>query len=210
VLHGEDFEQAQAHATGLAEESGASLVHPFDDLDVMAGQGTMALELLEQAPDLDTVVVPVGGGGLLAGVATVVKALRPDVRVVGVEPARAASFVAAYLHGQPATATVGATLADGLAVARVGRHAFAAAAALVDDLVTVTESDLAAAIAVFARHGVVAEGAGAAPLAAVLAGKISSRAVVLPVCGRNIDPRVHEAVVASVDTARFLPVAHAA
>ena len=198
VLHGVSFEAAQAHALELAAATGAAHVHPFDDLRVIAGQGTMALEILEQAPQLDTIVVPVGGGGLLAGVATVVKALRPAVRVIAVEPAHAASFVAAYLHGGPAPAALAPTLADGLAVARVGVNTFKLAAALVDDVVTVTEEEIAAAVALLARRcGVVAEGAGAAALAAVLAGKVRARHVVVPVGGRNIDARLHTEVVAS-------------
>ena len=198
TLHGTSFEEAQAHARALADGTGATFVHPFDDRDVIAGQGTMALEILEQVPQVDTLVVPVGGGGLLAGVTTVVKALRPDVRVVAVEPAHAASFVAAYLHGGPAPAALAPTLADGLAVARMGALTFALAAPRVDDVVTVTERDLAQAVAVLARRcGAVVEGAGAAALAAVLAGKVSGRAVVVPVCGRNIDPRVHAEVVAT-------------
>jgi threonine dehydratase len=172
-------------------------VHPFDDPHVIAGQGTMALEFLEQAPDLDTVVVPVGGGGLLAGIATVVKAQRPDVRVVAVEPAHAASFVAAYLHGAPTSAAVAPTLADGLAVARMGERTFALAAPLVDVVVTVSEAEIASAIALLARHGIVAEGAGATPLAAVLAGKVRARAAVLPIGGRNIEPRRHAEIVAA-------------
>ncbi len=193
VVHGRDFHAAQAHAEALAMTTGATLVHPFNDANVIAGQGTLALELLEQAPELDTVVVPVGGGGLLAGVATVVKALRPDVRVIGVEPTRAASFAGAYLHGEPTDVVVGATLADGLAVTRVGARSFAIAAPLVDDLVLVDEAEIAAAIALLARNGVVAEGAGAVPLAAVLADKVRGRAIVLPIGGRNIDARVHAA-----------------
>jgi threonine dehydratase len=196
VLHGASFEAAHEHALALAAVSGATFVHPFDDLNVIAGQGTMALELLEQAPHLDTVVVPVGGGGLLAGVATVVKSLRPDVRVIAVEPENAAGFRAALAHGAPVDTPLARTMADGLAVARVGAAAFALAAPLVDAVVTVSENDLAAAIALLARNGAVVEGAGAAALAAVLSGNISGRAIVLPVCGRNIDARVHEAIVA--------------
>ncbi len=198
VLHGASFEEAHTHALALAAATRATFVHPFDDLDVIAGQGTLALEILEQAPQLDTLVVPVGGGGLLAGVATVVKALRPRVRVIAVEPAHAASFVAAYLHGGPAPAALAPTLADGLAVARMGATTFALAAPLVDDVVTVTERDLAVAVAVLARRcGAVVEGAGATALAAVLTGKVRGRAVVVPVCGRNIDPGVHAAVLAA-------------
>lgn len=197
VVQGATFDAAQAHAGVLAKTTGARLVHPFDDLRVIAGQGTLALEVLDQAPELDTIVVPVGGGGLLAGVAAAVKARRPDVRVVAVEPANAAGFLAAQLCGGPTRAPLRPTLADGLSVARVGDKTFALAASLIDDLVTVSEEEIGAAIAVLVRRcGTVAEGAGAAPLAAVLAGKIRGGAVVLPVTGRNIDTRVHERVVA--------------
>jgi threonine dehydratase len=197
VLHGESFEAAHRHAVALAADSGATLVHPFDDPRVIAGQGTMALEILEQAPQLDTVVVPVGGGGLLAGVVTVMKALRPEVRVIAVEPEAAAGFRAAWRQGAPVHQPLGTTLADGLAVARVGSTTFALAAPRVDDVVTVTESEIGAAVALLARScGAVVEGAAAAALAAVLSGKTGGRAVVVPVCGRNIDPRVHADVLA--------------
>ncbi len=195
VLHGENFEAAQGHARELALAGQATLVHPFDDLRVIAGQGTMALEILEQAPDFDTLVVPVGGGGLLAGIVTVVKALRPDVRIVAVEPAGAASFQAARLHGQPVNAPLTATLADGLSVACVGTTTFALSQHLVDDLVTVTEEELALAVRLLAcRVGIVAEGAGAAALAAVLSGRVKACSVVLPIGGRNIDAAVHQNV----------------
>lgn len=197
VLHGENFEAAERHARELSA-AGATYVAPFDDLAVIAGQGTLALEVLEQTPQLDTLVVPVGGGGLLAGVAVAVKALRPDVRVVAVEPEHAAGFRAACVHGGPQSVSLRPTLADGLAVARVAETTFRVASPRVDDVVTVSEAELAEAISVLAREaGVVAEGAGAAATAALLAGKVSGRAVVLPVTGRNIDARVHENVVAS-------------
>jgi len=198
VLEGASFDAAQAHAVALAAGTGAALVHPFDDLPVIAGQGTLALEILEQVAAFDTLVVPVGGGGLLAGMATVVKALRPHVRIIAVESERAASFTAARSHGCPTGVAVATTLADGLAVSRAGDNAFALAARFVDDVVTVTEMELATAVALLARQaGAVVEGAGAAPLAAVLSGKIRSAAAVLPISGRNIDPRLHTEVVAS-------------
>jgi threonine dehydratase len=197
VLHGDSFEAAHAHATQLAKVSGATFVHPFDDLNVIAGQGTMALEILEQAPGVETVVVPVGGGGLLAGVVTVIQSLRPDVRVVAVEPESAAGFRAAWHHGAPTHQPLARTIADGLAVAQVGANTFALAAPLVDDVVTVSERELCAAVALLARKcGAVVEGAAAAPLAAVLAGKVQSRVFVLPICGRNIDAKVHAEIVA--------------
>lgn len=206
VLHGACFDEAHRHALEWAGRHGAEFVHPFDDLRVIAGQGTLALELLEQAPALDTLVVPVGGGGLLAGVITVVKALRPRVRVIAVEPSHAASFVTAYLGGCPAPTELAPTLADGLAVTQMGSTPFALAAGLVDDLVTVTERDLGAAVAVLARRcGAVVEGAGAAALAAVLAGKVQGRAIVVPITGRNIDPRAHAAVLADTPSAPSVP-----
>jgi threonine dehydratase len=196
IVAGENFEAAQRHAAFVASERGATVVHPFDDLAVIAGQGTLALELLEQAPELDTLVVPVGGGGLLAGVATVVRALRPDVRIVAVEPAHAAGFLAAQVWGRPASAAVLPTLADGLAVAKVGERAFVIAAGRVDDVVTVDEPEIGYAIQALTRHaGATVEGAGATALAAVLAGRVSGRCVVVPVTGRNIDPEVHRRVV---------------
>jgi threonine dehydratase len=211
VLHGDGFEAAQHFARELTARTGATYVHPFDDLSVIAGQGTMALEILEQVSAFDTLVVPVGGGGLLAGVATVVKALRPRVRIVAVEPETAAGFSAAAAHGGVRPVSVRPTLADGLAVARVGTNTFALAAPLVDEVVTVTEAELAAAMAALARNaGAVVEGAGAAALAAVLAGKVRGDAIVLPVCGRNVDARVHEAVLASQPEPQPSVLSHAA
>lgn len=212
VLRGENFDVAERFARAFAAERGATYVHPFDDLRVIAGQGTVALELLEQVPDLDTVVVPVGGGGLLAGVATVVKALRPDVRVVAVEPQNAAGFLAACLRGSPGKAATLPTLADGLAVARVGENAFALAAPRIDEVVTVTEDEIATAIRHLAHEqGIVAEGAGATAVAAWLSGKVGRvTRVALPITGRNIDTRLHRELThrTAVVTACHLP--HAA
>lgn len=197
VVKGVNFDEANAHATQLSAETGASFVHPFDDLRVIAGQGTVALEFLEQAPDIDTVVIPVGGGGLLAGAAIVVKALRPDIRVIAAEPEHAAKFLAAQLCGQPTRALLAPTLADGLAAACIGSHTFSIAASLVDDIVTVSEEEIAAAVAELAiQERAVVEGAGATALAAVLAGKVDGRSVLVPTSGRNIDPHVHEKVLA--------------
>ncbi|HVU36164.1 MAG TPA: threonine/serine dehydratase [Opitutaceae bacterium] len=195
VVHGGNFDQAQAHAAILASVRGATVVHPFDDPRVIAGQGTLGLEMLDQAPDAEAIVVPVGGGGMLAGVALVVKSARPGVRVIGVEPAGAGAFLRAVQHHGPVATDVSPTLADGLAVSRVGDATFALAAPLVDDLVTVSESEIGGAIAALTRHnGTVAEGAGAAALAAVLSGKVKARSVVVPVSGRNIDPALHQRI----------------
>jgi threonine dehydratase len=196
VLHGEDYDAAQKHASTLAEESGRSLVHPFDSLSIIGGQGTMALEIVEALAQFDAMVVPVGGGGLLAGIATVVKALRPEAKVIAVQAESAPGFLAACRGGRPVPVSVRATLADGIAVARVGSTSFAIAAPLVDEVVTVSELEIAAAMALLARNGIVSEGAGAVALAAVLSGRISAKSVVVPVSGGNVEPRLHEHAVA--------------
>jgi len=192
VLQGTNFEQASRYAHDLAEHESLTFVHPFDDHAVMAGQGTLALEVLEQLSAFDAFLVPVGGGGLLAGVATVVKSLRPEVEVIAVEPAHAASFTVSFDAGHPTRVPVASTLADGLAVARVGENAFRAAAPLVDRTVTVTEDEIAVALLELAeRENLSVEGAGGTALAACLSGKLphlKGRRVVIPLCGRNIDP----------------------
>lgn len=196
VLHGDTFEAAHARAVAHAAATGATLVHPFDNANVIAGQGTVALEILDQAAEAAALLVPVGGGGLLAGTLAVVKTLRPSLRVIAVEPAHADGFGAALRGKQPVVNPVRPTLADGLAVAKVGDLTFALTSRLIDDHVTVTEDEIAAAISLLARKaGIVAEGAGAVPLAAILSGKIRANSAVLPICGRNIDSRVHEETV---------------
>jgi threonine dehydratase len=191
VLHGVDLTEARAHAEALAEREGLTFIHPFDNEAVMAGQGTMGLEIMEQTPDLDAVVVPVGGGGLLSGVGTAVKALKPNVRVIGVEPVHAACFTAARAAGHPVTVPLSPTLADGLAVALLGTRPFEALQKVVDEVVTVDEATIALAILrLIELEKSVVEGAGAAPLAAFLAGKLyglEGKRVVLALCGGNID-----------------------
>ena len=191
VLHGGDLAEARAHAEELAQRDGLTFVHPFDNADVMAGQGTMALEILEQTPDAEAIVVPVGGGGLLSGIGTVVKALRPDMTVVAVEPDHAACLVAALAAGRPVPVPVLPTLADGLAVAQIGTLPFAVLQRVVDRVVTVDEASIALAILrLIELEKSVVEGAGATPLAAFLAGKLDElrgRKVVLTLCGGNID-----------------------
>ena len=192
VLEGETFDQAGRHAEDLAHRENLVYIHPFDDSRVMAGQGTVALEVVEQVPDLDAVVVPVGGGGLLAGVATVLRALKPDVRIIGVEPANAACFSAAWTHHHPVTVQTRFTVADGLAVAQAGTQTFATAFPLVDRVLTVSEEALALAILRLAElEKAVVEGAGAAPLAALLSGalpELAGQNVVLLLTGGNVDP----------------------
>ncbi|PTY08559.1 threonine ammonia-lyase [Opitutaceae bacterium EW11] len=195
VLHGETFDQASEYSRTLAAERELTFVHPFDDPAVIAGQGTLGLEVAEQVANFDAIVVPVGGGGLIAGVATALKAVRPGVEVIGVEPAHAACFAVAKAAGRPVRVPVSPTLADGLAVAAAGQVTFAIASALADRFVTVTEDELATALWQLAEsEGSVVEGAGAAALAACLSGKLShlrGKRVVLLSGGRNVDPEVH-------------------
>jgi threonine dehydratase len=199
VLHGDTFEQARAHANILSETNGLTYIHPFDDLRVIAGQGTLGLEILEQVPDLEAVVIPVGGGGLLAGVATVLRALKPEVLIIGVEPENAACFSEAMKARSPVRIPTRFTLADGLAVAKMGSLTFNLAAGLVDRVVTVREDALALAILRLAEmEKAVVEGAGAAALAALLSGilpELEGKRVVIPLTGGNIDPLAHSRVV---------------
>src|SRR6185503_10960427 len=161
------FERAQAIAA-----EGRVLVHPFDDPRVAAGQGTVALEVLEQAPELDVLVVPIGGGGLISGMATAVKEARPGVRVIGVEPVGAAAMRASLDAGTPKTVSPN-TIADGLAAPMVGEMTFDAVRRYVDDVVVVTDEEILEALrAVMAFAKLVVEPAAAAGVAALLAGKI--------------------------------------
>ena len=194
VLHGEDFAQARQHVDVLVKERGLTHVHGFDDPAVIAGQGSIGIEMIEQVPDLDAVVVPIGGGGLIAGIALAVKTLRPKVKVIGVEPAHAASFTAALAAGQTEAIETRPTLADGLCVNRIGDNAFETARDHVDKVVTVDEHSIALAVLRFIElEKTVVEGAGAVGLAALLAGalpELAGKKVVLPLCGGNIDSTV--------------------
>jgi threonine dehydratase len=199
VLHGADLAEARTKAETLARERNLTFIHPFDNADVIAGQGTLALEVLEQTPSLDAIVVPVGGGGLLSGIGTVMKARKPDVRVVGVEPDHAASLTAALAAGHPVDVALGATLADGLAVPRIGTLPFAILSRVIDEVVTVDEAAIALAILrLIELEKSVVEGAGGAALAAFLAGKLDAlkgRDVVLVLCGGNIDLSILDRVI---------------
>ena len=195
ILHGNGFAEAAAFAVQLGRAEGRTFIHPFEDEAVIAGQGTLALEVLDQVSDFDAFIVPVGGGGLLAGVATVVKTLRPKVQIIAVEPAHAAGLTVALSAGRPIDVPVSHTVADGLAVSQVGHYTFSVARGLIDRCVTVTEDELALALLELAeRDGTVVEGAGATALAACLSGKLADlrgKRLVIPLCGRNIDPTVH-------------------
>jgi threonine dehydratase len=199
VLHGSDLSEARVEAEAIAARERLTFIHPFDNEHVIAGQGTIALEILEQAPDVQAIVAPVGGGGLLAGIGTVVEARNPDVRVIGVEPAHAACLTAALAAGHPVPVTLSSTLADGLAVAQAGAFAFDVLRRVVDQVVTVDEATIALAVLrLIELEKSVVEGAGAAPLAAFLAGKLDTlrgRNVVLVLCGGNIDLTILDRVI---------------
>jgi threonine dehydratase len=194
VLVGETFREAFDHAHDLARQQGLTYIHGFDDPAIIAGQGTLGLEIIEQVPDLEAVVVPIGGGGLIGGVALAVKSLRPDVQIVGVEAQRAPGFTAALAAGRPVVVPVESTLADGLAVAEVGALALSIAAPRVERVVTVDEESLALAmLRLLELEKSVVEGAGAAPLAACMSGKLpqlAGRRTVLVLSGGNVDPSV--------------------
>ncbi len=193
VLVGDSFAEADVVARECADRGGACYVHPFDDPAVIAGQGTLGLEILRQVPQLDAILVPVGGGGLLAGVATAVKSVRPDVVVIAVEPAAAAKLSAARDCGRPTDIAVAPTFADGLAVSRIGRHTFASSQGRVDQVVVVSESEIAyAMLRLFDAERTAVEGAGAVTVAALLAGRIpglAGKRVVALVGGANVDAR---------------------
>ena len=199
LLHGASFLEARQHANTLAAAQGLTYIHGYDDPAIIAGQGTLGLEILEQVPDVDAVVIPVGGAGLLAGVALAVKTLRPAVRIIGVEPEGAAKFAAAVAHGGPVQIRCSPTLADGLAVPDIGANAFPIARRYLDGLVTVNEDEIALAILrIVELEKAIVEGSGAAGLAAVLAGKLpalAGKTVVLPFCGGNIDPAILSRVI---------------
>jgi threonine dehydratase len=199
VLHGNDFGEAKAHADKLAKEKGLAYIDGYDDPAIIAGQGTMGLEIVEQISDVGAVIVPVGGGGLLAGVSLAVKTLRPNVKIVAVEAENVASFSAALEAGKPTKTTMYPTLADGLAIPQVGTNAFQIARPFVDRTITVTEEEIALAILHLVElEKSVVEGAAATPLAACMSGKLEQLAgkrVVLLLCGGNIDPNVLSRVI---------------
>jgi threonine dehydratase len=192
ILHGESFDEARTRATVLAEEKGLAYVSGFDDAAIIAGQGTMGLEILRDVPDADAVIVPVGGAGLIAGVGTAVKALRPQCRIIGVEPRHAPTLYESLKNGRPTKIPVQTTIADGLAVAEVGRLCFDLIRQnhLIDDLLLVDEPQIDQSILkLLELEKTVVEGAGAVPLAAAMMKRpdLAGKKVVLCLCGGNID-----------------------
>jgi threonine dehydratase len=198
VLTGATFDDACAAALQAREKNGAVFVHPFEDPLIMAGQGTIGLEIVEDLPDAGTVVVPVGGGGLIAGIATAVKALRPDARIVGVESECAPSMHYSLRKGSIVDAPVTLGLADGIAVSHIGRNAFPTVRELVDDVVLVSEEETAAAmVALLDKGKLLVEGAGAVPLAAVMNGRVPGlgEKTVCVISGGNVDVKTISMVV---------------
>jgi threonine dehydratase len=195
VLEGDTLAEAARHAHELAVREGLTFIHPYDDAAVIAGQGTVALEMLEQAPDLEVLVVPVGGGGLLAGMATAARALKPGIEICGVE-SRNYSAMYQRLNGLPVQVG-GDTIAEGMAVRDVGELPYSILASLgIEILLTEEETIERAIVALIEIEKTVAEGAGAAGLAALLEhpARFAGRRVGIPVCGGNIDSRVLAAV----------------
>ncbi len=190
VFHGQYLDQAIVEAKKYAEQTGAVFISPFDHVDIVAGQGTCGLEILEQAPQVETVLVPTGGGGLLAGIAIAIKSQRPDVRVIGVQAAEAAAFPPSLAQGHPVQLETMRTMADGIAVGRPGDITFHAVQQYVDEVVTVSEDSLARAlVALMERAKQVVEPAGAAAVAALMDDPTAyGTPAVAVLSGGNIDP----------------------
>ena len=189
-FHGRNIDDALVAAREFSDETGAVLIHPFDHVDIVTGQGTCGLEIVEQCPDVNTVLVPCGGGGFLAGIATAVKAARPDARVVGVQAAGAAAYVSSLAQGRPVALDSMATIADGIAVGRPGEVPFTAVQRYVDDMVTVSEDSMSRALLMLLeRAKLVVEPAGAAAVAAMLdAPEAFETPAVVVLSGGNVDP----------------------
>jgi threonine dehydratase len=190
ILHGANYDEAYAESLRRSQSEQLTLVHAFDDDAVIAGQGTIGLELLGQHPDLEAVVVPIGGGGLIGGIACALKESNPTIQVFGVEPARLPSMKAAVAEGKPVTLKASSTIADGIAVRRAGDRTLPLVQKYVDEIVTVEEEEIANAILLLLeREKTLAEGAGAAALAALVNRKLSlvGKKIAVLVCGGNID-----------------------
>ncbi|RRA47530.1 threonine ammonia-lyase [Acidipila sp. EB88] len=194
ILHGANYDEAYAEALRISQEAGLTFLHPFDDPAVIAGQGSIGIELLDQIAGLEAVVVPIGGGGLISGVACALKELQPGIRVIGVQTERLPSMLRARENGGPVTLKPMPTIADGIAVRRAGTLTYPLVERYVDEIVTVDEEEIAQAILVLLEsEKTLAEGAGAVALAALLQRKTSLSAMATPqrtavlVCGGNID-----------------------
>ncbi|WP_135854748.1 threonine ammonia-lyase [Halorussus salinus] len=212
VLWGDDYNEAQAKAHEIEEDEGRTYVHAFDDEKVMAGQGTIGLEIMEDLPDLDTVVVPIGGGGLIAGISTAVKEQNPDARVIGVQAEGASSAAQSLQKGEIHTLDSVDTIADGIATRNVGEKPFEVIEERVDEVVTVSDSEIAVAVTMLLeRAKTLVEGAGAVALAALLSGAFDyeeDELIVPALCGGNIDMNTLTTVIMRglVETGRYVKI----
>lgn len=188
VLHGDVYDDACAYALKLAEEEGLTFVHPFDDLEVATGQGTIAMEIIQELPTVDYILVPVGGGGLITGVSTLAKMLNPKIKVIGVEPAAAASLKAALEAGEPVTLPSANTIADGTAVKRVGEKVFPYIQENVDDIITVEDDELIGAfLDMVENHKMIVENSGLLTVAALKKIDLKNKKAVSVLSGGNMD-----------------------
>jgi len=212
VLDGVDYAEAQARAHEIKREAGRTYVHAFDDEMVMAGQGTIGLEILEQQPDVETVVVPIGGGGLISGIATAITSQRPDVRVIGVQAEGASSVIDSLEAGEIRSRDSVDTVADGIATRSVGEQPFEIIQERVDEVVTVSDEEIALALTLLLeRSKTVVEGAGAVALSALLAGRFAyeeGEVIVPALCGGNIDMNVLTTVIlrGMIQMGRYLKI----
>ena len=190
LLHGTNYDEAYEKAVEQSRQEGLTLIHAFDDDAVIAGQGTVGLEILQQHPEVEVIVAPIGGGGLIGGISCAVKETNPGIQVFGVQPSRIPSMKAAVAEGRPVTLASAKTIADGIAVRRAGERTLPLVQKYVDDIVTVEEEEIANAILLLLeREKTLAEGAGAAAIAAVLNRKLplQGKRIAVLVCGGNID-----------------------
>ena len=188
VLHGDVYDEAYRYALEMSQKEGSTFIHPFDDYDVICGQGTIGLEILDELDDVDEILVPIGGGGLIAGIALAVKAKKPSVKVIGVVPVGAMSMKISIEEGQISRLASVKTLADGVAVKQPGDLTFAIAKQFVDDIVTVSEKDIMEAVLLLIeKHKLIAEPSGAIPLAGVRKRAKAGKKIVCVLSGGNID-----------------------
>ncbi|OQY41437.1 MAG: threonine ammonia-lyase [Fusobacteriia bacterium 4572_74] len=198
VLHGSVYDDAYAKACEIQKETGATFLHPFDDKFVIAGQGTIGLEILDQLEDVDVVLVPIGGGGIISGISTAIKAIKPSVKIIGVEAAHAPCMKSAIEKGEVYTIDSKATIADGIAVRRAGNLTYEIVKENVDEFVTVTEAEIARAVLLLLEKGkIVAEGAGAVSVAALLNNNLDLKGknIVSVISGGNLDVNLMERII---------------
>lgn len=211
ILRGKSFEEAEGYARELGKE-GLAMIHPFDDEDIITGQGTIGLEVMEALPDLDAIIVPIGGGGLISGISLAIKKRRPDIQVIGVESTAAASAFRSKRKAKIVQVKPMPSIADGIAVKSIGKITYPIIQQYVDEVVVVEEDEIAAAILMLMeRKRIVAEGAGAVPLAALLKGdlKIRGSNCALVISGGNIDVNLIDRIIAQglAKTGRIIRIA---